>query len=198
MRSCAWQSQVFRENPFWPKNRENVPKVGQKQGFFNLLENMVTNFYWIWSIIKIYIICCVPAQIPYLWKLLFLKYGPKCSQPIRLQGLINHISRTNQWNSLIFYMLTQIHINQKLIKKLAGRGGQRWMWSAWTQGSKLDCISRMTWMEWDDFLHAGANSGKLRVVSVIFRWMWSKSGVWPFSSWVPKIFWMSLWIELMQ
>ena len=30
---------------------------------------------------KTYIICCVPAQIPYLGKFLFLRYGPKCSQP---------------------------------------------------------------------------------------------------------------------
>ena len=86
-----------------------APKMGQNQGFFNLLENLVINFYWIWSIMKIYILCCVPAQIPFLGKFLFLRYGPKCSQPIRLQDyLINHISRTNQWNSLIFFMLIQI------------------------------------------------------------------------------------------
>ena len=86
-----------------------APKMGQNQGFFNLLENLVINFYWIWSIMKIYILCCVPAQIPFLGKFLFLRYGPKCSQPIRLQDyLINHISRTNQWNSLISFMLIQI------------------------------------------------------------------------------------------
>ena len=43
------------------------------------------------------IICCVSAQIPFLGKFLFSRYGPKCSQPIRLQDfLINHISRANQ------------------------------------------------------------------------------------------------------
>ena len=47
---------------------------------------LVINFYWVCSIIKICIICCVCAQIPYLGKLLFLRYGPKCSQPIRLQN----------------------------------------------------------------------------------------------------------------
>ena len=97
---------------FLPQNWEKRPNMGQKHGFFNLLENLVINFYWIWSIMEIYIICCVPAQIPYLGKFLFLRYGPKCSQPIRLQDfLINHISRANQWNSLIFYMLIWIHIN---------------------------------------------------------------------------------------
>ena len=41
--------------------------------------------------------CRVPAEIPYLEKNLFVRYGPKRSQPIRLQGfLINLIPRTNQ------------------------------------------------------------------------------------------------------
>ena len=49
--------------------------------------------------------------------------------------------------------------------------------------------------EWADeinwfFLEAGANLGKLKVVSVIFGWFWS------FSSWDSKIWWMSVWIEL--
>ena len=102
------RARFSRKKFFTPK----IGKMGQRQDFFNLLEDLVINFYWMWSIMKMYIICCVPAQIPYLGKFLFLRYGPKCSQPIRLQYfLINCISRTNQWNSLIFYILTQIHIN---------------------------------------------------------------------------------------
>ena len=47
---------------------------------------------------KIYIICCVPAQISYLGKFLFLRYRPKCSQLIRLQDFwISFFSRTNWW-----------------------------------------------------------------------------------------------------
>ena len=39
---------------------------------------------------KIYIVRRVPAQTPCLGKILFLRYGPKCSQPIRLPDyLIN-------------------------------------------------------------------------------------------------------------
>ena len=103
---------AFWEKFFWPKIGKKSPKMGQNQGFFNLLENLVINLYWIWSLMEIYIIGCVPAQIPYLGKFLFLRYGPKCSHPIRLQDfLINHISKTNQWNSLIFCMLIQICIN---------------------------------------------------------------------------------------
>ena len=80
---------------FSGKNRF-APKIGKME---------------ICSTTKIYIICCVPAQILYLGKFWFLRYGPKCSQSVRSQYfLINHISRTNQWKSLIFRMLVQIHI----------------------------------------------------------------------------------------
>ena len=41
---------------------------------------------------KIYVIFCVPAQIPNMGKFLFLRYGPKCSQPIRLQGIFLTVS----------------------------------------------------------------------------------------------------------
>ena len=104
-------SQIFCKQVF-PQNWENGPKMGQKRVFFNLLKNLVFNFYWICSIMKIYIICCVLTQIPYLEKFLFLRYRWKYSQPIRLQDfLINHISKTNPWNSLVFCMLIQLCIN---------------------------------------------------------------------------------------
>ena len=80
-----------------PQNCKDDPKTGQKQDFLNLLKNVVINFCWICSIMKMYIIWCVPAQIPFLGKFLFLRYGPKCSQPVKLQDfLISLISRTSQ------------------------------------------------------------------------------------------------------
>ena len=142
MWSCAWQSRIFQENFFCPQNWENEPKMDQKQVFFNLLENLVIIFYWIWLLMEIYVICCVPPQIPYLGKSLFLRHGRKCSQLIRLQYfLINHISRTNQWNSLIFCMLIQIHIIISWWK---------YVWPVWSQDSKIDCISRMNW--WNELI----------------------------------------------
>ena len=33
------------------------------------------------------------------------------------------------------------------------------------------------WMEWNDIFHAGANSGKLKVILVIFGWAWSEVGM---------------------
>ena len=92
-------------------------KIGQREAFLNLKKNLVINLHWSCSIMKIYIICYVPAQIPYLGKILFLRYRPKCSQPIRLQDfLINYFSRTNWSNSLIFCILIQIHKIEKLIE----------------------------------------------------------------------------------
>ena len=40
--------------------------MGQEQCFFNLLKDLAINFYWICSIMKIYIICCVASEILYL------------------------------------------------------------------------------------------------------------------------------------
>ena len=110
-------------------SKKNSLKIGKmyqkwaKNSFLNLFKKFVINFYWIYSIMTIYIICCVPAQIPFLGKFLFLRYGPKCFQPIRLQDFwTNHISRPNEWNGLIFCMLIQIDINIKSWSKNLGMG----------------------------------------------------------------------------
>ena len=114
----------FPEIVFWSQNWENGLKIGPKQGFLNLLRKLVIDLGWICSIMKICIICCVPIQIPYLGKKFFLRYGPKCYQPIRLREfLVNHISWAIYWNSLIFCMLIQVHINEKLIKNFLGGHG---------------------------------------------------------------------------
>ena len=124
-------------------------------------------FYWISSLMKIYIICCVPAQIAYLGKFLFLRYRSKCSQPIRLQDfLINHISKTNPWNSLIFYVDTnsyELNVDQKFVIK--------WVWSIWSRDSKIDCISRMNW--WNELIFFILVE-ILKVISIIFGWVWLK------------------------
>ena len=102
------------------------PKNGPKIDFLNLLENVI-NFFWIWSIKKVYIKCCILAQIPYFGKIWFLRYGPKCSLSNQIAGflygqyknpaiwlaksILESISRRNWWKSLIFCMLIQIHGN---------------------------------------------------------------------------------------
>ena len=47
---------------FCPKRWEKEPKIGQKQGFLNLLKSLVINFYWICSVMRISIAWCAPAQ----------------------------------------------------------------------------------------------------------------------------------------
>ena len=56
-----------------------------KKTFLNLKKKLRIHFNLIFSIMKIYIICGVPAQILYLGKILFVRYRPKCSKPFRLQ-----------------------------------------------------------------------------------------------------------------
>ena len=55
-----------------------------------------------------------------------------------------------------FCMLIQIHIQLNLIKTFLARRGQKWMWPVWLQIGKTD------------FLNTDANSGKLKVASMIF------------------------------
>ena len=53
------------------KNGGKGPKMGQKWRFLKLLKNLIT--------------ICAIIKIPYLGKMWFLGYGPKCFKPIRLQ-----------------------------------------------------------------------------------------------------------------
>ena len=79
---------------------------------------------------------CVPVQIPYLAKYLFQRYGPKCSQPIRLQYfIINHISRMSEWNSLMFYMYVDINSHNLKIDFFWGGLG------LWREGSFITLTS---------------------------------------------------------
>ena len=45
----------------------------------------ISQFFLILPIMKVKIVCCIFAQIPYLGKIWFLRYVPKCSWPIRSQ-----------------------------------------------------------------------------------------------------------------
>ena len=86
-----------------------------------------------------------------LGKIWFLRYGPKCCQPIRLQDfLINCISRTKWWKGLIFCMLIQVHGKWKLIEKYWGGHGQKWAWPLCSHDSKIGFMSRKN--EWNKFI----------------------------------------------
>ena len=156
-----------------------IGKMGQKQGFLNLLKNYAINFSWICSVMKIYIICCVPARIPYLGKFWFLRYGPKCSQPIRLQDfLFNHISKTNQWNGISHKL--------KVDQEIFGWAWPEWVWSVWSRDSKIGYLKNEL-MERTDFF---ARWCKFRKAKSYFKWFLGGAGqkwAWSFSSWDLKI-----------
>ena len=87
VRAFSWNCIISFLSKFWQgvKNRYEVrgragfsgkdffaPKIG-KFFFLNLLTNSAINFYAICSLMKIYIIYCVPAQIASLGKFLLLR-----------------------------------------------------------------------------------------------------------------------------
>ena len=96
---------------FQPKNWENGRKMGQKQGFLNLLKNLVINFYWICSIMKISIIFCALAEIPCFGKLFIPKIWSKIFSTNEIVGFFYRPYLQNKTKLLIFCMLIQIHIN---------------------------------------------------------------------------------------
>ena len=57
-----------------------------------------------------------------------------------------------------------------------GRHDQKWVEPVWSWDPKIDYISRMN--RWNEliFFNAGANSEKLKVISVIVEWALSKNG----------------------
>ena len=73
---------------------QKLEKWAKTRVSLNIKKRFVINFHWTCSIIKIYVICCVPAKIPYLGRILLLRYRPKYSLLIRLMDFqINYFSR---------------------------------------------------------------------------------------------------------
>ena len=46
--------------------------------------------------------------------------------------------------------------------------GKKGVWAVWSQDSKIGCISKMNQLNELIFLHGGANSGRQKVISIIF------------------------------
>ena len=111
---------------------------------------------------------------PILGKTLFPDIWAKMFSANQISGFSNQPYLQNK--SMNFCMLIRIHINWKVIKIFLVGCGQRWVWPVLSQNTEIDCISRMHW--WNELiLYAGSNSGKLKVISMIFRWPWSKMGM---------------------
>ena len=70
----------FSGGNFLPKKMGKWTKNGTKTGFFEFIEKFGNQF--LLNMLyneNLYILCCVPSQIPYLGKFSFLRYEPKCS-----------------------------------------------------------------------------------------------------------------------
>ena len=65
---------------------------------------------------------------------------------------------------------------------------QKFSWWVWTKMAVSNWV-----LGWTDFLHACANSGKLKVILMIFGG-YSQKWVWPFSLWDPKICCILKWV----
>ena len=121
------------------QNWESEPKIGHKQGFLILLKKMFSDFYWIYSSIKTYFTCCVPWQIPYFEKILFLRYRPQnalSQSDCMLFWSIKYL----QNKLMIFCMWIQIHINKKLMEHFLAGHSQKWVWPTWFWDPKIECI----------------------------------------------------------
>ena len=58
--SNATWSEIAKKNGAW---------AGAAMHFLNLLIRLAVEFFWIYSIRKVYSICCIPSQIQYLGKI---------------------------------------------------------------------------------------------------------------------------------
>ena len=165
---------------FWKKKFPNKHrKWGKNWVFGNCWKIWSLFFFWICSVMKVYTICSVPAQIPYLGKILFPRHGPKWSQPVRLKDFwIRYISITNWLNGVFLCMLIQIYENWNFIGNFFDEHCQKWVLPLLSQHSRIGCISRKN--RWTEliFLHADANLGKLKVLhwflgGFVQKWKWS-------------------------
>ena len=77
----------FPEKLVLSQNLGKWNKNGPKTGFFEFIERF-GHYFLLNLFYNENVYCCVPPQIPYLRKFLFLRYGPKYSQPIRLQDFL--------------------------------------------------------------------------------------------------------------
>ena len=71
-----------------------------------------------------------------------------------------------------FFKFILVYGPKKKISNLVAFHFQNWVWLLWPQSPEIDCILRM-----NACLHADINSGKLKVTSMIFEWLWSKMGL---------------------
>ena len=116
------------------------------------------------------IIFSVKGKISKSVSLFLSRIGPKRCWPIRLQDVKLNISFEQSDEIVCFF--TGWYQKLRVDRKSWGECGQKWLWPPWSQGEWIN-----EWLNWAYFLHADANSGKLRITLINFRWLWSKMGM---------------------
>ena len=85
-------NRIPRKTFSFSRSGQNGSKMDQQLCFFSRL------FSFSWKISKMkYTVIYISPQIPCLVKFWFLSYGPKCSQPIRLQNSFKYIISRKNW-----------------------------------------------------------------------------------------------------
>ena len=123
-------SRIFLKEIFYSKNE---PKIG----FFEFIENFGINFSRIWSIMKVYIICYILAQIPYLGKTCVPWCFPRSQNALGQSDCKIFKSNTSleqndeiAWFFTFWYKFMKIeswseNIAVSLVKNGGGHSGQR-------------------------------------------------------------------------
>ena len=114
-------AKLFENNIF-------ASKMGKRTtlGFFEFIEKF-SYFFSVWSIMKVFVNCCLLGQISNFEKFWFLRYGPKSCWPIRLQDCkINYISTTKWWKNFFEKNFLHGHTNSLKLKVDWKILGQAW------------------------------------------------------------------------
>ena len=135
-----------RKIHFCPKMGKKCPKWLLNRVFWIFWKIFSFSFYWKLAKMETNILVDISPQIPYLIKVLFLSYGPKYCQPIKLQDSLKYnISRKKWMMKFVFGMQINIKVFYKLMLSF-------WVCATWqaqtTQNKKfayLCNISRKAW-----------------------------------------------------
>ena len=125
--------------------------------------------HWICSIMKIYIIYNVPAQIVYLGKILFLRYSTKYS---------------NQSDCKIF----KAAISPEQIDKTAS-----FIFACWYKFTKIRC-----WLKffWSHMVKDGCHQSGLWTLKLTISWKWTDVVNWFFACWY-KFMQIKRWLKIL-
>ena len=88
MKLCVRESDFLEKKKF-PQKLGKWTENGPNTGFLNLLKNFVINIYLICSVMKIYVVSCVPTQNTIIGKTLVPEIWVKLVSARQIAGFLN-------------------------------------------------------------------------------------------------------------